>query len=169
MQIRRAEIHRRRIPGMRGMGVLCADGSDDTVNGCANDNGIATQVVVNSDPVLSCLPAGSQGPLQPGQVWCDTGTTVSSAVGCMPSGSQGPLQPGQVWCATGTVTPPPSAPVCLPVGSMGPLAPGQTFCDGTTAPAGGWTSTLTPTSGLSTTALLIGAAAIIGLVVLMNR
>jgi hypothetical protein len=58
---------------------------------------------------VPCL--NGPGPLQPGQVYCDTG---AGAMPCLTG--QGPLQPGQVFCATGTTTPPDS-------GSTGAINP----------------------------------------------
>ena len=37
-----------------------------------------------------CMPTGSQGPLAPGQVWCDTGTGVPPEVAYSPGGGVTP-------------------------------------------------------------------------------
>jgi hypothetical protein len=62
----------------------------------------ATATTISAATTIPCLP-GTEGPLQPGQVFCGTGTTDSPS--CLDSAT-GPLQAGQVFCATGTTTSP---------------------------------------------------------------
>lgn len=70
--------------GRFGLGQACTQWVSASGNACASDpsTGVMEDVVTGVPCTCSapaCLPQGSYGPLQPGQVYCATGTTTPPA------------------------------------------------------------------------------------------
>jgi hypothetical protein len=80
----------RKSMSLSGLGASCP--SDEQLAGIYDPQ----------DPCQAANAAGNVAPISTSIAPADTSTLAT----CMPAGSLGPLAPGQVWCATGTAAAP---------------------------------------------------------------